>query len=244
MNSKYRLGVNIDHVATLRNARGGKYPSVLLAAKKAISSGADSITVHLREDERHIKPEDVISLKNKLTKPLNLEMALTDKMLSFAIKIKPKYVCFVPEKRKELTTEGGLNLFYNESFLTKAINKLKKNSIEVSLFIDPQIINVKQALKLKVNNIELHTGTYCNFLINKKKDKAKKEFNKIRASAIFANKKNLGVHCGHGLDYVSTKKIKKIVEISEYNIGHFIISESLFLGFESVVNKFVKIIKK
>jgi pyridoxine 5-phosphate synthase len=128
--------------------------------------------------------------------------------------------------------------------LTKAINKLKKNSIEVSLFIDPQIRNVKQALKLKVNNIELHTGTYCNFLINKKKDKAKKEFNKIRASAIFANKKNLGVHCGHGLDYVSTKKIKKIVEISEYNIGHFIISESLFLGFESVVNKFVKIIKK
>ena len=184
------LGVNIDHIATLRQARGTKYPSLIDAALICEnSSGADSITVHLREDERHIKPEDVISLKNKLTKPLNLEMALTDKMLSFAIKIKPKYVCFVPEKRKELTTEGGLNLFYNESFLTKAINKLKKNNIEVSLFIDPEIRNVKQALKLKVNNIELHTGTYCNFLINKKKDKAKKEFNKINPRQFLLIKK-------------------------------------------------------
>ena len=128
--------------------------------------------------------------------------------------------------------------------MIKAINKLKKNNIKVSLFIDPKIINIKQALKLKANNIELHTGTYCNFLINKKKDKAKKEFNKIKASAIFAYKKNLGVYCGHGLDYVSTKRIKKILEISEYNIGHFIISESLFSGLENVVNKFVKIIKR
>ena len=189
MSLQYRLGVNIDHVATLRNARGGKFPSVLLAAKKAIASGADSITVHLREDKRHIKPDDVISLKNKLKKPLNLEMALTDKMLSFAIKVKPEYVCFVPEKRKELTTEGGLNLFYKESFLIKAISKLKKNNIKVSLFIDPQIKNIKQAIKLKADNIELHTGTYCNFLINKKKIKQKKNLIKLRFQQFLLIKK-------------------------------------------------------
>ena len=126
MKPKYKLGVNIDHVATLRNARGENFPSVLLAANNAINAGADSITVHLREDQRHIKPADVIDLKKNIKKPLNLEMALTKEMLSFAIKTKPKYVCFVPEKRNELTTEGGLNLFYNVSFLTKAIKKLKK----------------------------------------------------------------------------------------------------------------------
>jgi len=163
MKSKYKLGVNIDHVATLRNARGENSPSVLSAANNAIQAGADSITVHLREDQRHIKTADVVSLSKNIKKPLNLEMALTKKMLSFAIKIKPKFVCFVPEKRSELTTEGGLNLFYNISFLSEAIKKLQKKNIKVSLFVDPNIQNIRQALKLNADNIELHTGTFCNF---------------------------------------------------------------------------------
>ena len=244
MKSKYKLGVNIDHVATLRNARGENSPSVLSAAINAIQAGADSITVHLREDQRHIKTADVVSLSKNIKKPLNLEMALTKKMLSFAIKIKPKFVCFVPEKRSELTTEGGLNLFYNISFLSEAIKKLQKKNIKVSLFVDPNIENIRQALKLNTDNIELHTGTFCNFLNDKNKKKAATEFNKIKKAAIFAKKNKIGVHCGHGLNYIATQKIKEIKEISEFNIGHFIISESVFLGLAKVVKKFSKIIKK
>ena len=171
-------------------------------------------------------------------------MALTQKMLTFAIKTKPEYVCFVPEKRSELTTEGGLNLFYNISFLSKAIKKLQKNNIKVSLFVDPEIRNVRQALKLNTNNIELHTGAFCNFLNDNNKYKATKEFNKIKKTAMYAKKKNIGIYCGHGLNYIATKKIKKIKEITEFNIGHFIISESVFVGLTQAVQNFAKIIKK
>jgi pyridoxine 5-phosphate synthase len=244
MTSKYRLGINIDHVATLRNARGGVFPSVNRAALEVIKSGADSITVHLREDQRHIKTADVISLKKVLKKPLNLEMALTEKMVSFAIKIKPKFVCLVPEKRKELTTEGGLNLLHNYSFLKKTIKKLQSKNILVSLFIDPKIKTAQQAYKLNANNIEIHTGAFCNYIEEKKTLKAKKEFNKIQSVAKFASKKNMGVHCGHGLNYITTKKIKKILEITEYNIGHFVISESIFNSLSKTVKQFLKIIKK
>ena len=170
-------------------------------------------------------------------------MALTKEMLSFAIKTKPKYVCFVPEKRNELTTEGGLNLFYNVYFLSKAIKKLKKNNIKVSLFIDPKIKNVEQALKLNADNIELHTGTFCNLLNNKNKKKINLEFERIKKTAVFAKKNNLGVHCGHGLNYLSAKKLKKIKEILEFNIGHFIISDSIFFGLTRVIKNFTKIIK-
>ncbi len=170
-------------------------------------------------------------------------MALTREMLSFAIKTKPKYVCFVPEKRNELTTEGGLNLFYNVSFLSKSIKKLKKNKIKVSLFVDPKIKNVEQALKLNADNIELHTGTFCNLLNSKNKQKISLEFEKIKKTAIFAKKNNLGVHCGHGLNYLSAKKLKKIKEILEFNIGHFIISDSVFFGLTKVIKNFTKIIK-
>ena len=240
---KRKLGINIDHVATLRNIRGNNFPSVLKAALVALSSGADSITVHLREDQRHIKPSDVLLLKKILNKPLNLEMALTKKMISFATKVKPEFVCLVPEKRKELTTEGGLNLFYNLSLLKKSILKLKSTNIAVSLFIDPEIRMVKQAIKLKADNIEIHTGSYCNFLNNKNKIKSRLEFNKIKLAAKFASKNNLGVHCGHGLDYISTKNIRAIKEISEYNIGHFVISQSVFDGLSNVIKKLSKIIK-
>lgn len=240
---KRKLGINIDHVATLRNIRGNTFPSVLKAALISLSSGADSITVHLREDQRHIKPNDVLLLKKKLNKPLNLEMALTKKMISFAIKVKPEFVCLVPEKRKELTTEGGLNLFYNLPLLKKSISRLKSFNISVSLFIDPEIKMVKQAIKLKADNIEIHTGSYCNFLNNKDKIKSKSEFNKIKLAARFAFQNKLGVLCGHGLNYTSTKNIRTIKEISEYNIGHFVISQSVFDGLSNVVKKLSKIIK-
>jgi len=239
---KYRLGVNIDHVATLRNARGEGYPSIKIAALTCIKAGADLITVHLREDQRHIKPKDVINLKKILNKPLNLEMALTNKMIDFAIKIRPTFVCIVPEKRKELTTEGGLNLFNNINYLKKSICKLQSNNIKVSLFIDPSLKNIKQAIKLNTNNIELHTGKYCKLLQTNKKNKALKEFKKIKIAAKYAFQNKINVHCGHGLDYRSTKNIKKIKEILEFNIGHFIISESVFYGLGNVVKKFSKII--
>lgn len=240
---KRKLGINIDHIATLRNVRGNVFPSVSKAALVALSSGADSITVHLREDQRHIKSNDVLLLKKILKKPLNLEMALTKKMISFATKVKPEFVCLVPEKRKELTTEGGLNLFYNFSLLKKSILKLKSYNISVSLFIDPQIKMVKQAIKLKADNIEIHTGSYCDFLNNKNKIKSKSEFEKIKLAAKFAFKNKLGVHCGHGLNYISTKNLRAVKEITEYNIGHFVISESVFDGLSNVVKKLSKIIK-
>ena len=243
MNTSYRLGVNIDHVATIRNARGGMHPSIKKAALECIKAGADSITVHLREDQRHIKPSDVVELKKILKKPLNLEMALTRKMINFAIKIRPAFVCIVPENRKELTTEGGLNLFNNFKYLKKNIQKLQSYNNKVSLFIDPNIKNIKQAIKLNANNIELHTGTYCKILEKSNKKKALYEFNKIKKVAKFATKNNFGIHCGHGLNYLSAKNLKKIKEIKEFNIGHFIISDSIFYGLKPVVEKFIKIIK-
>ena len=241
---QYKLGVNIDHVATIRNARGGIVPSITQAGIECEKAGADSITVHLREDQRHIRSEDVKNLKKILNIPLNLEMALNSKMLDFAFKIKPDFVCLVPEKRKELTTEGGLNLFSNFNFLKQGIRKLQSKGTKVSLFIDPKIENVKQALLLNADNIEIHTGKYCAFLQKKNKTKMKIELSKIKQVAIFAFTNKIGVHCGNGLDYISTKNIKKIKEITEFNIGHFIISESVFHGLNNVVKKFLKIIKK
>jgi pyridoxine 5-phosphate synthase len=240
---KRKLGVNIDHIATIRNARGEGYPDILQGAIMAIKSGADSITIHLREDQRHIKENDVILLKKKLKRPINLEMAMTTKMIRFAKKIKPRYVCIVPEKREELTTEGGLNLKHNQIFLKKGINQLKKLGIKISLFINPTIEDVKIAKKLNADNIELHTGTFCNQLKLRNKKKINSEFLKLKKSAIYASKLSLGIHCGHGLNYQSTKIIKKIKQISEYNIGHFIISESIFLGLDKVIKKFIRILK-
>ena len=240
---KYRLGVNIDHVATLRNARGGKNPSVLIAAKTAIQSGANSITVHLREDQRHIKKEDVILLKKKITKPLNLEMAMTREMINFAKDLKPTYVCIVPEKRKELTTEGGLNLNHNKILLRTGIKELKKKGIKICLFIDPKIKDVKEAKNLDVDNVELHTGSFCNLIEQKNYKKANLEFIKLKKASYCAYELNLGIHCGHGLDFKTTKKLKTIKEISEYNIGHFIISNSIFSSLSKTVKNFLKIIK-
>ena len=238
--TKKRLGVNIDHVATIRNARGEIYPNPLRAALIAQKAGADSITIHLREDRRHIRDYDLKNIKKKLKIPLNLEVAPTYEMLKIAIKNKPNYVCLVPEKRKEITTEGGLNIKKNKKFIQKMIMILKKNKVRVSLFIEPKINDIKLSRLLGVNCVELHTGNFCN-LFNKDK-KIRKSYLKLKNAANYAKKIGLEVHAGHGLTYKSAFKISKIRNISEFNIGHFLISESLFCGLNNVIKRFKKVI--
>ncbi len=238
--SKIRLGVNIDHVATVRNARGDIYPSPLRAALLAQKSGADSITIHLREDRRHIKEKDLKDIKSKLKIPLNLEIAATKEMMEIVLKRKPSFVCIVPEKREELTTEGGLNLSFKRSFLKKIINKLKKVS-RISLFIEPNLKDIQDSKNLNVDCIEIHTGKFCN-LVNKNKD-YKNELNKIKKAINLGNKLGLEVHAGHGLTFKSAKILSKLSGIKEFNIGHFLIGESIFMGLEKTIKKFRKIIK-
>jgi len=239
--SRIRLGVNIDHVATVRNARGENYPSPLRAALLAEKCGAHSVTIHLREDRRHINDLDLKEIKSTLKIPLNLEIAATNEMLKIAIRHKPNFVCIVPEKRKEVTTEGGLNLSYNQIFLKKIINKLKENNSRVSLFIEPSIKDIKTSKHLGVDGIEFHTGKICN-LINKKKS-FKFELLKINKAVNYATELGLDVHAGHGLTYESAKIISKIKKIKELNIGHFLIGEAIFIGLPAVIKKFKKILK-
>ena len=239
--NKIRLGVNIDHVATVRNARGENYPSPLRAAILAEKCGAHSVTIHLREDRRHINDLDLKEIKLKLSVPLNLEIAATNEMLKIALRHKPNFVCIVPEKRKEITTEGGLNLNYKQKFLKKIITKLKKNNSRVSLFIEPTIKDIKTSKYLGVNGIEFHTGKICN-LINKKKS-FKSELSKINKAVNYATELGLDVHAGHGLTYKSTKIISKIKKIKEFNIGHFLIGEAIYIGLPAVINRFKKILK-
>jgi len=240
---KRKLGVNIDHVATIRNARGENYPDPLKAALIAEKCGADSITLHLREDRRHIRDTDLINIRKKIKIPLNLEMAPTNKMLKIAIKNKPDYVCIVPEKRKEVTTEGGLNLKKNKKKIKNIIAKLKSKNIRVSLFINPALSEVKLASEIRADCVELHTGIFCKH-INKHENKlAKSAYVKLLTTSNFAKSFGLDVHAGHGLNYRSTLILSKIKNISEFNIGHFIISDSLFLGIKNVIKKFKNIIK-
>ena len=234
-----RLGVNIDHVATLRNARGGFHPDPLLAAKLAIKYGANSVTIHLREDRRHIKDQDLIKISKNKKIPLNLEMAANMKILKIVLKNKPNFVCIVPEKRKEITTEGGLNLKKNINKIKKIVSKLKKSKIRTSLFINPTIKDVKLSKKLKSDCIELHTGKISD-LIKLNKDFSN-EFVKIKNCAKFGNSIGLEIHAGHGMDYKTTKILNKIKEIKEFNIGHFIVGESIFNGFHEVIKKIKRI---
>ena len=243
MLTKKKLGVNIDHVATVRNARGEKYPSPLRAALQSEKYGANSITIHLREDRRHINDDDLRKIKSELKIPLNLEIAPTSEMLKIALKQKPKFICIVPEKRKEITTEGGLNLNFREIFLRKIISKLKKNGARVSLFIEPNLDDIKKSKNyFNADCIEIHTGRICN-LINKKKD-YKAELKKITKAANLARKLDLEVHAGHGLTYESAKILSRISNISEFNIGHYLIGEAIFLGLKKSINNFKKVINK
>ena len=239
--NKIRLGVNIDHVATVRNARGENYPNPLRAALLAQKNGADSVTIHLREDRRHINEHDLKQIKNKLSIPLNLEIAATKEMLKIALKSKPPFICIVPEKRKEITTEGGLNLNYNKKFLKEIIEKLKKNKSRISLFIEPNIKDINESKKLNADCIEIHTGKLCN-LINKKKN-YKYELNKIDKAVKLGNTLGLEVHAGHGLTYESAKILSKIKNIHEFNIGHFLIGEALFIGLSNSIKSFKRILR-
>jgi len=238
--TKVRLGVNIDHVATIRNARGEIYPEPYKAAKIAQSCGADSVTIHLREDRRHIKLSDLKKIKKKIHIPLNLEMAPTQEMLKIALKYKPNFVCIVPEKRHEMTTENGLNVKKNKRILKKMVQKLKEKNIRTCLFIEPKIFDVRESLDVGVDCVEFHTGRFC--AQNNKFRNAKSSLNEIINASNYAKNNGLEVHAGHGLTYKSAKIISKIKSISELNIGHFIISESIFLGLKNVVRKFRKIV--
>ena len=236
-----RLGVNIDHIATVRNARGELHPDPFFAASQVVKMGADSVTIHLREDRRHINDTDakkICKLKNIF---VNLEISMDDKIVKNALRIKPNYICIVPENRKEITTEGGLNLTKNKKKLKTIIEKFKKVKIRTSLFINPTIKDIKLSKELNVDCVEIHTGRISNLV--KLKKKYNTEFSRIKKSSILANKLNIEVHAGHGLDYKTTKILNKINEIQEFNIGHFIIGESIFYGLSKVIMKFKKILK-
>ena len=236
-----KLGINIDHVATVRNARGQNYPDPYKAALIVRKSGASSITVHLREDRRHITDKDLFKIVRLKNIRVNLEIAPTNEMLKIALKSKPSFVCIVPEKREELTTEGGLNLDKDNFRIKKIIYYLKKKGIRTSLFIEPRIQDIRKAKKLGADCVELHTGKFCNlYNLNKK---FFNEFIKIKKVAQYANIIGLEVHAGHGLTYQTAKMIKKIKNIKELNIGHFIISEAIFVGLKQAILNFKNVLK-
>ena len=234
------LGINIDQVATLRNARAECHANIIEIAKIVKDSGADSITLHLREDRRHIKDQDLKMLckKNYL---INMEMAANVKMMNIAIKNKPKFVCLVPEKRNEITTEGGLDLNKNYNLIKKIVKKLNNKNIRTSLFIDPSIKNIRLSKKIGAKCVELHTGKISRLIKNNKN--FLNEFLKIKKCSKFGIENDIEIHAGHGLDYTTTKLLAKIPHITEYNIGHFIIGESLKIGISKVIKNFKKIIK-
>ena len=237
-----RLGVNIDHIATLRNARGEIHPDPCFAASEVIKMGADSVTIHLREDRRHINDLDAKKIC-KLKKILvNLEISMNDKIVKNALKIKPNYICIVPENRKEVTTEGGLNLDKNQKKLKNIIQIFKQAKIRTSLFVNPTIRDIKLSKDLNTDCVEIHTGRLSNLVKSKKNYYT--ELNRIKKSSVLAKKLNIEVHAGHGLDYQTTKILSKINEIQEFNIGHFIIGESIFFGLSKIIKNFKKIIKK
>ena len=236
-----RLGVNIDHVATLRNARGGLHPNPLIVAKEAISFGADSITIHLREDRRHIRDIDLKKLSNTRI-PLNLEIACSYKMMKIALKNNPKFVCLVPEKRKEITTEGGLNLIKYYKKIKFIVDKLNKKKIRTSLFINPSLKDILYSKRINANCVEIHTGRISNLIKNKKN--YLNELKKIKKCAKYANSLGIEVHAGHGMDYKTTQILSKIKEIKEFNIGHFIIGEAISIGLKNVIKRVKNSIKK
>ena len=237
-----RLGVNIDHIATLRNARGEIHPDPCFAASEVVRMGADSVTIHLREDRRHINDLDAKKIC-KLKKILvNLEISMNDKIVKNALKIKPNYICIVPENRNEVTTEGGLNLDKNQKKLKNIIQIFKQAKIRTSLFVNPTIKDIKISNDLNADCVEIHTGRLSNLVKEKKNYNA--ELNRIKKSSVLAKKLNIEVHAGHGLDYQTTKILSKINEIQEFNIGHFIIGESIFFGLSKVIRNFKKILKK
>ncbi len=232
-----RLGVNIDHVATIRNARGGRHPDPLRAAHLAVASGADGITAHLREDRRHISDADIARLKSELTRPLNLEMAATDEMLGIALRHVPHACCLVPEKREEKTTEGGLDVVRGENRLRRYIEDLKSAGIRVSLFIEPDPKAVEFSARLGAQVVELHTGAYCERALDGDAQGLTRELTRLDRAASMAAAAGLEVHAGHGLTFNTVGAVACLPEIVELNIGHFLIGEAIFSGLAPAIGR-------
>ncbi len=233
--SHIRLGVNVDHVATIRNARGGRHPDPVRAAKLAIEAGADGITAHLREDRRHIRDDDMARLKAEITKPLNFEMAATDEMVAIAAKTRPHAVCLVPERRQERTTEGGLDAAGQRAQLTPAVAELKTAGIRVSLFIAAEPAQIEAAVAIGAPVIEIHTGAWCDALAEGHEAAAGAEWRRIQDGAKLAKRLGLEVHAGHGLNFETAETIAALPEIVELNIGHFLIGEAVYSGLADAV---------
>lgn len=232
-----RLGVNIDHVATLRNARGGRHPDPVAAAKLAIAAGADGITAHLREDRRHIRDDDMARLKAEIGKPLNFEMAATEEILAIALATKPHAACLVPERRAEVTTEGGLDVAGQRNVLVPVVARLNDSGIRAALFIDADPRQIEAAARVGAPVIEIHTGAWCNALADGDKKRSAAEWDRIRAGAGMARRAGLEVHAGHGLDYQTAAAVAALAEIVELNIGHFLVGEAIFDGLGGAVRK-------
>src|SRR5271154_4681202 len=232
-----RLGVNVDHVATVRNARGGRHPDPVKAAEIAIAAGADGITAHLREDRRHIVDDDIARLKARIKKPLNLEMAATPEMVEIACKVRPHAACIVPERRAERTTEGGLDAAGQRELLRAAVAELGRAGIRVSLFIAAEPAQIEAASAIGAPVIEIHTGSWCEALAAGDRIDAEAEFSRIARGAALAASAGLEVHAGHGLDFISAEKIATLAEIVELNIGHFLIGEAVFGGLDGAVRR-------
>lgn len=237
-----RLGVNIDHVATIRNARGGPHPDPVRAAQLAEASGADGITAHLREDRRHIRDDDMARLKAEIGLPLNFEMAATPEMVEMARRIEPHACCLVPERRMERTTEGGLDLVTHRDGLAPAINRLKDAGIRVSLFIDPEPEQIDMAAELGAPVIELHTGAYAEAALATDKKALTATFEALRRGAERAHAAGLEVHAGHGLTFFNVQNIAAIPEVRELNIGHFLIGEAVFMGLDGAIREMRRLI--
>src|SRR6201991_2235079 len=233
--SPLRLGVNVDHVATVRNARGGRHPDPVRAALMAIEAGADGITAHLREDRRHIRDEDMARLKAEISKPLNFEMAATDDMMRISLATRPHAVCLVPERRQEVTPEGGLDVVGQHNALAPYIARLNDAGIRVSLFIAADPAQIEMAARLRAPVIEIHTGAWCDAVVDGHTAKAEAEWQRIKAGAKLAREAGLEVHAGHGLDYVTAEKIAALPAIVELNIGYYMIGEALFVGLGETV---------
>jgi pyridoxine 5-phosphate synthase len=234
---RLRLGVNIDHVATVRNARGGRYPDPLHAAEIAIAAGADGITAHLREDRRHIRDDDITRLKARIDRPLNLEMAATREMVDIAVRVRPHAACIVPERREERTTEGGLDAAGQHNTLVPLVGELRAAGVRVSLFIAAEPAQIEAAAALGVPVIEIHTGAWCETLAAGHRDQAAAEFERIRTGARLADGLGLEVHAGHGLDYLTAGTIAGLPELVELNIGHFLIGEAILGGLAAAVRR-------
>ena len=232
-----RLGVNIDHVATIRNARGGAVPDPVRAALAAIEAGADGITAHLREDRRHIRDDDMVRIKAAIAKPLNFEMAATEQMLDIALKIKPHAACLVPEKRTERTTEGGLDVVGGHDHLIPFVSELARAGIRVSLFIEPARAAIDAARSIGAPVIELHTGAWCEAVTAGEGSRAEGEFERLKAGAAHAAVLGLECHAGHGLDYDTARRIATLPQIVELNIGHFLIGEAVFTGLAAAIGR-------